>query len=565
MRKFFNSEVFQVGLLLVSFFLGVFYAMVPDRQIILNESSRSLLSTAAEFDGDIYMKRYLYNIDGLIFDSLPPFDRFINVAYVEDAAKATGLAKHEFANHPEILIYLFYIVSHQFQIGDFQIEPFDFKKFKGADAWFSRALRSIILASQDKVAQAFSVLDFMPPEPFVSANIQQRFIISLLADDKKAQEKYAALLEKEGADFLSLKLLVDFHLRNDNAEKAKDLVASRFEQNKNTFVYLSFKNAIDNGTYKPGDKMTPKRALALLIYTYTFAAYAPNREDGELYAVLMNQVLALDPSFDFARIGLIGAYSSLGDRQGVEKTLAELDSSSFLYSFAILQNAKFLASRGQHRKAARALTNLPKDDFGVGNAEIMLGDIALERNNFTAARRHYESAVDKTVGIFKADAMYKLMSLDEFENRQREDRLATLEKILELDPQNRTYMAEYAIELATTGERKDQDRALLLASRLLTHSPGSSHALYTMGYIMRVRGDLEEAEGFLKLAYSREPENWVIQDLLAETFALQGRIEAAITLWTATLNNPDPSLPLHKRQEIRQNIMHATRHTSPID
>jgi tetratricopeptide (TPR) repeat protein len=145
------------------------------------------------------------------------------------------------------------------------------------------------------------------------------------------------------------------------------------------------------------------------------------------------------------------------------------------------------------------------------------------------------SILEPTAKANPRDANTQFAMADLYTDAGRiDDAERTLRRLLDIEPGNAAVLNYLGYLLADNGRQLDE--AISLVERALDMDPENPAYLDSLGWAHFRRGDLEEAEKYLRPAAERMPRNGVIQDHLGDLHAGQGRWQEAIAAWTRALD-----------------------------
>ncbi|MBI3408114.1 MAG: tetratricopeptide repeat protein [Planctomycetes bacterium] len=180
-------------------------------------------------------------------------------------------------------------------------------------------------------------------------------------------------------------------------------------------------------------------------------------------------------------------------------------------------------------------------------ARSLLGEIALERNEYKAARRHLAAALTQAPDDAKLHYFMAIAVDDDPEaNAERAGRF--YRRALALDPENPTYLCEYGQNLVEWGK---VEKGLKLMRRAVDCSPDDLLMVSALAEALRVTGDAEDAERCLRLAMFRNSQDRRFRELWEDHQfqVLHTRQQAALTKMQPT--DGPVLLPFAATDEVR--------------
>ena len=142
--------------------------------------------------------------------------------------------------------------------------------------------------------------------------------------------------------------------------------------------------------------------------------------------------------------------------------------------------------------------------------------------------------LESTVKTFPRDYGLQLELADYYSDSGRgADAEKLLRQLLDNDPSNADALNYLGYLFARNG--RNLDEAISLVNRALKAEPNNGAFLDSLGWAYFKRGDLNEAERYLKAAATQLPDNSEILDHLGDLHARQGRWQDAINAWSQAL------------------------------
>lgn len=163
----------------------------------------------------------------------------------------------------------------------------------------------------------------------------------------------------------------------------------------------------------------------------------------------------------------------------------------------LIEDDERLDEAEEHLHQADALFTEDSDKVNVQN---LLGDIAVEREEYEQALSHYQRATeldpDSSESWYNLGHTQKVLS-------QMEDALASLERAIELDPENESAYAELAAVYTDEG---DLEKARETLEEGLDQIGDSAMLLATLSLVLFQSGEINEAREVLEEAEEIDPE-----------------------------------------------------------
>ncbi|HEX5109272.1 MAG TPA: tetratricopeptide repeat protein [Vicinamibacterales bacterium] len=165
--------------------------------------------------------------------------------------------------------------------------------------------------------------------------------------------------------------------------------------------------------------------------------------------------------------------------------------------------------------------------------------------------------LESTVKAYPRDFGLQLELADYYNDSGRgADAEKLLRQLIDNDPSNADALNYLGYLFARNG--RNLDEAISLVNRALKLEPNSGAYLDSLGWAYFKRGDLTQAEKYLKDAATALPENGEILDHLGDLHARQGRWQDAIDAWSQALKGStsdiDPAVIQKKIDDARSKV-----------
>jgi len=168
----------------------------------------------------------------------------------------------------------------------------------------------------------------------------------------------------------------------------------------------------------------------------------------------------------------------------------------------LMEDDELLDEAEEHLHQADALFT---EDTDKANVQNLLGDIALEREEYEQARQHYQRATE--LDSTSAEIWYNLGHTQKMLS-QDEDAKASLERAIELDPENESAYAELA---AIYTEAGDLEQARETLEEGLDEIGDSALLLATLSLVLFQSGEIKEAREVLEEAEEIDPDMPIVR------------------------------------------------------
>jgi tetratricopeptide (TPR) repeat protein len=149
------------------------------------------------------------------------------------------------------------------------------------------------------------------------------------------------------------------------------------------------------------------------------------------------------------------------------------------------------------------------------------------------------AVLESTARSAPGDNPTKFALVDLYQDAGRsDDAERVLRQILASEPANANALNTLGYLLAVRGDKLDE--AIALVGRALDKEPDNGAYLDSLGWAHFRKGDLNEAEKYLRAAAERMPDNAEVLDHLGDLHAKRGRWQDAIAVWTRALGSDQP-------------------------
>ena len=207
--------------------------------------------------------------------------------------------------------------------------------------------------------------------------------------------------------------------------------------------------------------------------------------------------------------------------------------------------ARLTAQHGDSDRAIAELDYVLSKDPDHGLANVLLGNILLQRGKIAAARRCFLEAIESDPPT--PEAFVQLGTLLAREGRFEQARLH-LERSLELSPENPAAMNSLARILAETGT--DLNEALTLAQRARARDPDNPDFADTLGWVYLEQGLNDSAVEILSQIVARNPSRVEYRCHLALALHQKGDHDQASRQLAAALANKPSAAEERKIREL---------------
>jgi len=164
--------------------------------------------------------------------------------------------------------------------------------------------------------------------------------------------------------------------------------------------------------------------------------------------------------------------------------------------------------------------------------------------------------LETTVKTYPRDSGLQLELADYYNDSGRgADAEKLLRQLIDNDPANADALNYLGYLFARNG--RNLDEAISLVNRALKAEPNNGAFLDSLGWAYFKRGDLNQAEKYLKDAATAMPDNSEVLDHLGDLHARQGRWQDAINAWSQALkggSDVDPAVVQKKIDEARSKV-----------
>ena len=282
----------------------------------------------------------------------------------------------------------------------------------------------------------------------------------------------------------------------------------------------------------------------------------------------LSQVVSENPGSMRARLSLAQAQAAAGDLQAamttldvvaedqprVASALAQYQEQAGLLKEAVESYTRALTVRPMSRelKFRRALASYRTGDHVQAAAFAAQGqaqhptDPRFQRLRARAmfeggAQAEAFSILEPIAKAYPRDTATQFALADLYADAGRDiDAERTIRELLQIQPTNAEALNYLGYLLADNGRQLEE--AVRLVQRALEADPDNPSYLDSLGWAFFRRGELDQAEKYLSPAAERLPRNSVVQDHFGDLLAGRGRWQDAIAAWMRALEGDDSGI-----------------------
>jgi tetratricopeptide (TPR) repeat protein len=247
----------------------------------------------------------------------------------------------------------------------------------------------------------------------------------------------------------------------------------------------------------------------------------------------LSLVLAKNPQHAEARYYLASIYAGSGKRNEAIEELDEIDKESPMYVKARTFAAFILRQDDDLSGALDAIDEALASDSD--NINLMLYRVLVLRDlhEDRAAEKQLRVALEKYPDD---ERLLFNLGLVLHDRGKEQEAIATMERIIQANPQSSDALNYVAYALAETGG--DLERAERLARQALEIRSADGYYLDTLGFVQWKRGKITEAEETLARAVGAAGDDSVIVEHYVEILLQQGKARQAVGVLKAFLEQP---------------------------
>ncbi len=189
----------------------------------------------------------------------------------------------------------------------------------------------------------------------------------------------------------------------------------------------------------------------------------------------------------------------------------------------LVQLARHYGRMHKPAEMQAALHQLLDDPGNFPEARLRVGDLYLERRNYTDAIRYYQEGLGANPEPKVKLAYQKRIVMALLSQGMREDASRLAEQVVKENPKDTEALHLHAGILLDSGKRENADLAVREFQTLLSQSQGDASLLLELGRAYRLKGDLNAARIQLVDSINRQPNLIAARYELAEINLMQQR------------------------------------------
>ncbi|OBY28815.1 tetratricopeptide repeat protein [Leisingera sp. JC1] len=282
---------------------------------------------------------------------------------------------------------------------------------------------------------------------------------------------------------------------------------------------------------------SPQEGIAEVFFTLGAALNGDTAND---YVLMYARMAAsLRPDHVDAILLSAGLLDQLGRYELSVATYKQVPATHPDYHAAEMGRAEALRRAAKPDAAIEVLEKLARDFPDQPSVNISLGDLLRQQEDYAAAARAYDKALDKTPEdsssrwfLFYARGICH-ERLDQWPQAEADFRAS-----LELDP-NRPQVLNY-LGYSLVEKSSKLDEALDMIERAVAARPDSGFIVDSLGWVLYRMGKFEEAVAHMERAVELMPVDPVVNDHLGDVYWAVGRAREAEFQWKRALSFIDP-------------------------
>ncbi|UWQ80209.1 tetratricopeptide repeat protein [Leisingera sp. S132] len=282
---------------------------------------------------------------------------------------------------------------------------------------------------------------------------------------------------------------------------------------------------------------SPQDGIAEVFFTLGAALNGDTAND---YVLMYARMAAsLRPDHVDAILLSAGLLDQLGRYELSVATYKQVPATHPDYHAAEMGRAEALRRAAKPDAAIEVLEKLARDFPDQPSVYISLGDLLRQQEDYAAAARAYDKALDKTPEdsssrwfLFYARGICH-ERLDQWPQAEADFRAS-----LDLDP-NRPQVLNY-LGYSLVEKRSKLDEALDMIERAVAARPDSGFIVDSLGWVLYRMGKYEEAVAHMERAVELMPVDPVVNDHLGDVYWAVGREREAEFQWKRALSFIDP-------------------------
>ncbi|MBQ2811583.1 MAG: tetratricopeptide repeat protein [Alphaproteobacteria bacterium] len=405
-----------------------------------------------------------------------------------------------------------------------------------------------LYAAKNEKQKALEQLEvFKKDEALLSFYYMHRGMIhDYFNDTKSAQTDFEAIILDDDLEisFRSLQIITNFYLRNNQPQKAQNLIKTFAGYNTNTKVLSTLLENIQkiekNRTLPLID--TPEKGLGEAIFNIAVIFRDFQTDIAQIFTAL---ALYLNPENDVALISSADLSESNNRFTEAIKQYNKLSISSPLHYMAHLKISTILMNNQQFDESVQILKNMLKtypDDY---NILFNLGEINRMTDNNKDAITYYNKALDVAPKSTAADwTVYYALGMAYERNNQWNEAENVLKKALSISNRH-PFILNY-LGYVWLENNQNYNEALYMIFEAYQQNPENGHIMDSMGWALYRMGKFDDALNVLEKAAEYLPANAVVCDHLGDVYWQVGRKNEAKYQWQHALTLKEDTELLNK-------------------
>lgn len=385
---------------------------------------------------------------------------------------------------------------------------------------------------------------------FEAVYLLHKALINDFFNEKKTALKYYKKLLETKITLRSVYLVANFYIRNNEKEKAVNIVEKYIEKTgSEEYTENKIMEIVKNSDIK-AEIDTPEKGAAQAFFNIALISSITKIPDFSLLASRYS--LYLYPEFDMCKILTAEMLEAIGQHRKAISLYKTIDENSSLFASSRIKYSSALYLIGKTKEAIQILKNLA-EKLNLYEAYMELGNIYRHEKKYEDALVYYSKAIEinKMKKIENWKIYYNRANVyDELDNWEKAEQ--DLLKALEINDEN-PFVLNY-LGYSWIKREKNIDKALKLIEKAVSLMPMDGNIIDSLGWALYNLGRFEEAHHLLLIAINIEPANPIINDHLGDLYYRMGRKREALYQWNKALSYDQDQNVLDNKDEIKQKI-----------
>ncbi len=359
----------------------------------------------------------------------------------------------------------------------------------------------------------------------------------------EAEKNYNYIAGEESVEmsFRALQIIANFYLRNNQKEKAEELV-QRYSQEK---LLSDMLNQLEQNIAKADPKKTkpivdnPNIGMSEALFSIA-ATLRQGVASIDLAHMFISLSIYANPHYDLAKMLLADILESREMYADANEIYETIDKSSETYNTIQLRLANNYVMMEDYASAELLLKSLALDNPDNFQLYLDLGDILRLKNEQNEAIKYYEEAIEKLPQVENQHwVLFYALGISYERSEQWDKAEKAFIKALELSQNHYLVLNYLGYSWLKSGKNVEQAFGMIVDA--YNQAPQDGNIADSLGWALYRLGYYNEAVTYLEKAAELEPANAVINEHLGDAYWFAGRRNEAGFQWKHALTMKDDS------------------------